>query len=867
MPTNILLSENNFFRSNQIKVYPASFRGSYPQGDGTTKFDPESTLTTEYNITRPVTAGNRTTYIISWDGVNRKLTCVIGGYYFEISGITASALSNKYLCINKRTIDLNNTDTDSQRTTSVLASFRTDSIALDEPDNHNNYFFTGLLISGAPVEGTASEFGLKAFLDNGTINYAEFIPDIRNGSGNKNSQPTSLVFGTLAAATAHRSIAVGDQAKATGEHSFAFGSGAFATADNAIAIGNTARSSGINAVAIGNGTKASGEYAISLGNKTEATGINSYTSGYKTLADGSYSQASGNTTQAHGEASVAEGNSTATYGKYSHAGGNGTQANGDCSVAFGDHTVADQANQFVLGAFNKNEEDSVFEIGNGTAEGSRKNIFKVDKEGNTALKSLTASGNLDVTGTAKFGKDGKEALIVGENQVTINPEAVFNDSVTAKNLTVGNNLTVTGKLSADASGTTVNKRLTIQGKHSLVYDSATGSLAVGTHNSTGAGAAALTSGSDASGANAFAIGAKNNVSGDGSAAFGTGNTISEDYSLASGIGNTVSGTGSAAIGSDNANAKNNAAVFGKGNVANSDGELVIGSFNKRDQSDYPEYFAIGNGTDEGNRNTAFKIAGTGVGKPTEAYIDGKSIATHVMEDTTFKQSLLNLLYPIGSVYVYSGSRDNLNTITDNGNTWCECPIRQTLGGTWTPIEDHFLYAGNQELAKDSKVYNAINTEGGSNAAQVVQHTHTAKGTYEGYPKSITDENQSLKSLSGCFRTGRGEYGRVLHATPDTRPDRNTGIATNGIITIYSGNNDSWTLGGSTKTMQEVQLRPNQWHRPDQIKIDATHCHKMSTDEVIVNVNGVPESQRAVNPKNNLANMPKYLCVYAWKRIA
>ena len=121
------------------------------------------------------------------------------------------------------------------------------------------------------------------------------------------------------------------------------------------------------------------------------------------------------------------------------------------------------------------------------------------------------------------------------------------------------------------------------------------------------------------------------------------------------------------MGNGNYNEKNNAAVFGEGNVANSDGELVIGSYNEQNESGYQEYFAIGNGTAE-KRSTAFKVASTGADKPTEAYIDGKPVATHVMEDTTFKQSLLDLLYPIGSVYVYSGSRDRLNTITANRKT-------------------------------------------------------------------------------------------------------------------------------------------------------------------------------------------------------
>ena len=184
---------------------------------------------------------------------------------------------------------------------------------------------------------------------------------------------------------------------------------------------------------------------------------------------------------------------------------------------------------------------------------------------------------------------------------------------------------------------------------------------------TGAGAVALTPGSDAIGDNAFVIGTNNSVSENGSAAFGTDNNVKGQYSFASGNGNAVSGHGSVAMGSGNYNEKNNAAVFGKGNVANSDGELVIGSYNEQNESGYQEYFAIGNGTAE-KRSTAFKVASTGADKPTEAYIDGEPIATHVMKDTDFKKSLLDLLYPIGSVYVYSGSRDRLNTITANGNT-------------------------------------------------------------------------------------------------------------------------------------------------------------------------------------------------------
>lgn len=42
-----------------------------------------------------------------------------------------------------------------------------------------------------------------------------------------------------------------------------------------------------------------------------------------------------------------------------------------------------------------------------------------------------------------------------------------------------------------------------------------------------------------------------------------------------------------------------------------------------------------------------------------------------------------------------------------------------------PIEDHFLYAGNQAVseATETTAYNALGCEGGSNEAYLVKHTH------------------------------------------------------------------------------------------------------------------------------------------------
>ena len=70
-----------------------------------------------------------------------------------------------------------------------------------------------------------------------------------------------------------------------------------------------------------------------------------------------------------------------------------------------------------------------------------------------------------------------------------------------------------------------------------------------------------------------------------------------------------------------------------------------------------------------------------------------------------KGSLLDLIYPVGSIYVYQ-----------NGTTApTTCPIQTKLGGTWERIEDRFLYSSS------SRTF--YGKEGGSNQAYLVDHSH------------------------------------------------------------------------------------------------------------------------------------------------
>ena len=88
-----------------------------------------------------------------------------------------------------------------------------------------------------------------------------------------------------------------------------------------------------------------------------------FTVEYKGSATGASAHSEGKDTLASGKASHAEGQDTVANGKASHAGGIGT--------------IAKEDGQTVIGRYNKDNENALFIIGNGT-EGSRENAFEVE---------------------------------------------------------------------------------------------------------------------------------------------------------------------------------------------------------------------------------------------------------------------------------------------------------------------------------------------------------------------------------------------------------------------------------------------------------------------------------------------------------
>ena len=62
------------------------------------------------------------------------------------------------------------------------------------------------------------------------------------------------------------------------------------------------------------------------------------------------------------------------------------------------------------------------------------------------------------------------------------------------------------------------------------------------------------------------------------------------------------------------------------------------------------------------------------------------------------------------------------------------------------------------------------------------------------------------------------------------------------------------------TMKEIQVRPNQDHKPDKLTFDFTHKHAIAshTHKIMVVEAGEVGTDK---------NMPPYLVVYMWKRVA
>ena len=208
---------------------------------------------------------------------------------------------------------------------------------------------------------------------------------------------------------------------AYGINSHAEGTQSFAKGYSSHAEGGSTTASGNYSHAEGYATTASGNYSHAEGYTTTASSIGSHAEGYQTTASGershaegqgtkasfNFSHAEGSNTTASGVSSHAEGSGTTASGSASHAGGYNTTASGKHSFSHGDHTKSINNQEASFGKYNKSSSDTLFSVGDGTAENARHNAFEItttggklhDKEIATTDMSLKANGgNADTVG-------------------------------------------------------------------------------------------------------------------------------------------------------------------------------------------------------------------------------------------------------------------------------------------------------------------------------------------------------------------------------------------------------------------------------------------------------------------------------------
>lgn len=233
MANLITIGESKYFKSKDIKVFPSSFRGTYKSGTSTLDpeiaFDPESRLNTEANFILPRTELGKKSYIIEYNETQKKISFILGGYYFELLNVSdyLDEIKNKYIGLKLRTITLQDpTKPDSQfhydgyRETQLLDSWEDSSDDILDLLSDDSYCFTGLKVLSSELSSEGSDAKLKLFLEDKTLNQEALLPVIEHGTA-----PNTIKLGTGLVADFDNQTVVGRYNKNNADTLFEVGNG------------------------------------------------------------------------------------------------------------------------------------------------------------------------------------------------------------------------------------------------------------------------------------------------------------------------------------------------------------------------------------------------------------------------------------------------------------------------------------------------------------------------------------------------------------------------------------------------------------------------------------------------------------------
>ena len=190
----------------------------------------------------------------------------------------------------------------------------------------------------------------------------------------------------ISAGTGINSLVIGDynsadhygDNKASGRSSIAGGSNCSATTNNSFAFGCRNKAAG----------------SVSYGN---------FAQGYDTTASGNRCHSEGLGTSSTADASHSEGRNTVASGNYSHSEGDEVNATNQCEHSQGRYNVSHKASNTWGDSGN-----TLFSVGNGTANNARHNAFEIRQNGDIYI----SSGGTDILLQDNLGGGGSSINVV-----------------------------------------------------------------------------------------------------------------------------------------------------------------------------------------------------------------------------------------------------------------------------------------------------------------------------------------------------------------------------------------------------------------------------------------------------------------------
>jgi len=415
--------------------------------------------------------------------------------------------------------------------------------------------------AGRPIAGAAmASVGLALLLATvstpalaGTCVQGAVVGDtqVNNGTAPVNCSDTSVAIGGGNGANAsNNSVAIGDEATASGTDSTAVGSDSIATGNQATAIGTRAGARAVSSIAIGNNAVASAAALNGI-----AMGLNANVQGLNSIAIGAGSTVSGPHSLSVGTGNVISGADSGAFGGRAQAGVAGNNISGGGSFAVGNGNNITSNNSFAMS--------------NGaTVTGQRAVALGV----NTRVSSgdAVALGSQSVANTPGgiAGYDPRTGIASTSNSTT------WRSYLGAVSLGGINPLdpgvTATRQITNLAAGTQDNDAVNVaQLKAAMArYFSV---------NTTDVGPGSNYANNGATGANAIAIGKGASANGTGGTAVGADASATGNEALAFGAEAEANGTHAVAIGSQAQALNNNAIAIGRESDALGEYAIGIGS--------------------------------------------------------------------------------------------------------------------------------------------------------------------------------------------------------------------------------------------------------------------------------------------------